>query len=325
MTLRFSIIIPTFNEAEDIAATLDALLELDYPNYEVLVVDESRDDTPEIVGAYQRRDERIRYVRQTRHTGRSAGRNQGILAAEGEVVVVLNADVNLPVDFLHRIARHYQDGADYVLVESSVANVDWLLPRYVQAIHQRYYGPDTPVDMNWSEGFSCRRAAAIDAGLLPEGLLSDSDELLLPLVAGEDGWFGENLQAKGYRKVFDRSIVVTHVVPTRLRPFLRQRFGRGHGSGQIWVLRDGFSVQALFWLAFRLTLEKIVTSLLGLPMLWHGWQLAKQSPRGMTDLLPFTAAYYLESWANLLGIWHSYRAFRRIGRVALGQETRHAV
>jgi glycosyltransferase involved in cell wall biosynthesis len=52
--MRFSIIIPTYNEERDIAATLEALLGLDYPDREIIVVDDSSDRTPEIVGGYAR-------------------------------------------------------------------------------------------------------------------------------------------------------------------------------------------------------------------------------------------------------------------------------
>src|SRR5208337_3249476 len=52
--MRFSIIIPTCNEERDIAATLEALLGLDYPDWEIVVLDDSSDRTPEIVGGYAR-------------------------------------------------------------------------------------------------------------------------------------------------------------------------------------------------------------------------------------------------------------------------------
>ncbi|MEY4223050.1 MAG: hypothetical protein RL334_1692 [Chloroflexota bacterium] len=49
---RFSIIVPTRNEAADIAATLRALLALEHAAFEVLVVDDSTDGTREIVRGF---------------------------------------------------------------------------------------------------------------------------------------------------------------------------------------------------------------------------------------------------------------------------------
>lgn len=308
----FTIVIPTFNEADDIATTLDSLVALDYPDYEVLVIDESRDETPAIVQAYTASNPRVRYVRQSRFTGRAAGRNQGILDARGNVVVILNADVSLPRDFLSRLVPHYAAGADYVLVESAVSNTGDLFPRFVLASHANQYGNDTRVRMNWTEGFSCRRQAAIDAGLLPEGYAA-ADDRRAPLVAGEDGWFGERLEDLGYTKVFDREIVVTHVMPHKLRSFFRNRVGRGHGSVQIAVLRDGLGRSQLAAQTATVVLATVFGTLLVLPVLYRGWERARYSPRGLADWLPFTWAYIVESWANMLGHLHGFGEVLRTG------------
>ena len=303
--LRFSIIIPTFNEAADIGKTLDSLLTLDYSEYEILVVDESTDQTYEIVQSYS--SERVRYMRQTRGSGRAAARNQGILAASGEIVLLLNADVRLPQDFLHRLSEHYQSGIDYLLVESEISNTKHLLPRYLQSQHMFYYGDQLQqINMNWTEGFSCRRTAAIDVGLVPEGQV-------VPLVAGEDGWFGERLQEYGYRKLFDREVLVEHIAPKHLREFLEQRVGRGHGVGQLWVIRNGISQRRLVWQAIGHTVIRVIATVAVVPMLWHAWRYANYSPLGWRDFVPFVGIYLLESWANLIGIWLSYIELRSAG------------
>ena len=99
--MKFSIIIPTYNEAGDIVATLEALLGLDYGDKEIIVVDDSTDQTPEIVRRYVDRGVRLIHPG---GGGRCEARNIGIREAAGEVVVVLNADVRLPADFLQRVA-----------------------------------------------------------------------------------------------------------------------------------------------------------------------------------------------------------------------------
>lgn len=303
----FSVIIPTLNEAEDIGQTLESLLALDYSEYEVLVVDESTDRTFEITQSYT--SDKVRYIRQTRGSGRAAARNQGIIAASGEIVIILNADVRLPQDFLSCLTRHYQAGADYVLVESEVSNTEYLLPRYAQAQHSFFYSGEKTINMNWTEGFSCRREAAIDVGLIPEGQG-------MPLVAGEDGWFGERLHAAGYCKVFDHELLVTHVAPTQLRAFFEQRVGRGHGSGQMWISRSGVSLRILGHRAILHTLLRVVSTAVFIPVLWHAWRYSGCSPRGRRDFVPFSAVYLLESWANLFGIWRSYFELRRTGVIS---------
>ena len=290
----FTIIVPTYNEENDIGITLQTLSALEYSNFDVLVIDDSTDNTPEIVGTFV--DERIKYVRQTRGYGRSAARNQGILVAKGDVVVILNADVHLSSDFLGRLDKHYQQGADYVLVESQVTNIEMLFPRYIQSQHRLYYGPDTKVNMNWTEGFSCRRSAAIAVGLFPEG--RDA-----PLVAGEDGWFGELLEDNGYTRVFDRSILVGHIMPTDPIEFFMQRVGRGQGVTQIWYQRDNISRIALLLRTLKQTFFVSSNVFFGIPIVRQSWRLLRHSPRRFNDFIPFLLAAGLESAANVIGMW----------------------
>ena len=290
----FSIVMPTHNEERDIGITLQSLSSLEYSNFDVLVVDDSSDSTPEIVKTFI--DERFRYVRQTRGVGRSAARNQGILVAKGDVIVILNADVHLPADFLVSLDKHYQQGADYVLVESQVTNVEMLFPRYIQSQHRLYYGPDTKVNMNWTEGFSCRRSAAISVGLFPEGISA-------PLVAGEDGWFGELLEDNGYKRVFDRSILVSHIMPADLSKFFTQRVGRGQGVAQIWYQRDNISRIELLLRATKQTFFALLGICFVVPIARHSYRFSRHSPRRLNDFIPFLWAVGLESVANVIGIW----------------------
>lgn len=59
--MKFSIVVPTYNEERDIASTLDRLVALDWSDYEVLVVDDSIDRTPDIVLTYA--DQGVRLIR----------------------------------------------------------------------------------------------------------------------------------------------------------------------------------------------------------------------------------------------------------------------
>jgi cellulose synthase/poly-beta-1,6-N-acetylglucosamine synthase-like glycosyltransferase len=299
-----SIIIPTYNEAADIRATLDSLVALDYDDYEVLVVDASRDATPEIVVSYP--SPKVRLILQSRGRGRAAARNEGILAARGEIIIILNADVCLPQDFIQRILPHYEAGADYMLVESRVTNTQFAMPRYVQALHEFHYParPDVEARMNWTEGFSCRREAALKVGLIPEGKAS-------PLVAGEDGWFGEKLAEAGHKKVFDHSIVVTHVMPADFREFWHQREGRGQGTPQVWSGRDGWSLSRITRNVLLLSIPIGLGLLIPIPHLWRAWRLSAFSPRGRADWLVFAVLGWIESAANLMGLYKGLRELQR--------------
>lgn len=301
-----SIVIPTYNEAADIRDTLDSLMALDYADYEVLVVDASRDATPQIVQTYP--PERVRLIRQSRGRGRAAARNEGLLAARGGIVIILNADVRLPRDFITRLLPHYNAGADYVLVESRVTNVEHATARYVQALHEHHYParPEVEAQMNWTEGFSCRRDAAIAVGLIPEGYP-------VPLVAGEDAWFGYKLAEAGYRKILDRSILVTHIMPPDLRSFWHQRVGRGQGVPQIWHMRHGWSLWRItFWVVWLCSLTGLAL-LFPLPSLYRCWKLCQYSPRHTADLPVLVVLDWLTSAANVWGLIAGVRELWQAG------------
>jgi GT2 family glycosyltransferase/PAS domain-containing protein len=84
---RISVVVCTYNGSRTIRECLDGLSRLDYPDYELIVVDNgSTDDTTSIVGAYP-----VRLIR-TEATGLSDARNTGLGAATGEIVAYLDDD-----------------------------------------------------------------------------------------------------------------------------------------------------------------------------------------------------------------------------------------
>lgn len=294
--MNFSIVVPTYNEANDIAATLVSLVALDWPDFEILVVDDSTDRTPEIVRSFEKQG--VRLIRPVKREGRCGARNSGILESSGEVVVILNADVHLPVDFLRRIAPHYYQGADYVLVRSVIENIDDLFARYVESVGLYDFYGENPQPMEWTEGFSCRRQMAIDAGLFPTGYA-------VPLCAGEDGVFGDNLRKLGARKLIDLNIVCTHIAPASLSEYWYIRKGRGQGCPQVRRFLQGWSFGRI---ATRATLRVMRTSVMTitlLPMLCLCYRYAKKSPRGLSDILPFCWAWFIEQVAFSAGEWKS--------------------
>ena len=98
---KFSIIIPTYNEENDIRGTLESLLELTYKNKEIIIVDDSNDNTPNIIREYS--EQGVKLVIPELRRGRCEARNIGIRESIGDILVILNADVILPNDFLEKI------------------------------------------------------------------------------------------------------------------------------------------------------------------------------------------------------------------------------
>lgn len=102
--MRFSIVIPTYNRAEELQATLGSLSTLrSCAAWEVLVVDNnSQDGTRDVVTqAAGRFPVELRYLLE-REQGRSAALNAGIRESRGEIVVTTDDDVRVEADWLDR-------------------------------------------------------------------------------------------------------------------------------------------------------------------------------------------------------------------------------
>ncbi len=84
---RISVVVCSYNGARTIRDALEGLRRLDYPNYDVIVVDDgSTDDTAAIASQYD-----VRLIR-TANRGLSSARNTGLAAATGEIVAYLDDD-----------------------------------------------------------------------------------------------------------------------------------------------------------------------------------------------------------------------------------------
>src|SRR5713101_6051609 len=92
-----SIIVCSYNGGKTLATCLDSLGKLNYPEYEVILVDDgSTDDTAYIAARFPR----VRYIHQSNH-GLSHARNTGAAAAKGEVFAYTDSDCMADVDWLY--------------------------------------------------------------------------------------------------------------------------------------------------------------------------------------------------------------------------------
>ncbi|MCX7887698.1 MAG: glycosyltransferase, partial [Verrucomicrobiae bacterium] len=94
---KVSVVVASYNGARTLPACLESLLRLNYPDYEVILVDDgSTDETAQIAARYPA----VRTVHQP-NLGLSAARNTGILASTGEIVAFTDSDCRADEDWLH--------------------------------------------------------------------------------------------------------------------------------------------------------------------------------------------------------------------------------
>jgi teichuronic acid biosynthesis glycosyltransferase TuaG len=88
-----SIVTPAFKAGRFVGDAIRSVIEQDYPQWEMLIVDDcSPDDTCERVEEWAQRDSRVRLIRQVSNGGPYAARNTGLANSSGRYVAFLDSD-----------------------------------------------------------------------------------------------------------------------------------------------------------------------------------------------------------------------------------------
>lgn len=300
---KISIIIPTYNEEKDILQTLKSIHDLDYDNFEVLIIDDSTDSTPDIINNYKSR--KINYYRPNKRAGRCEARNIGVKRSKGEILIILNADVFLPRNFIKKIIKHYEDGADYVLVESEVRNINSMYARYVDCQHKydRFIKQNSNAWM-WTEGFSIKKESILKTSLFPSGYS-------VPIVAGEDARFGKELIDLKLKKKLDLNITVKHNAPSDFSEFWNIRKGRGQGTPQIRRFLDKWSFARIFFMEVLKISIRLLSLITLLPNLISSlmWSFHSNKKYRTLDSFRFFYCKVIEDFAT------SYGAFSMLKKI----------
>jgi hypothetical protein len=189
-----TVVIPTYNRADLLGEAIDSVLAQEWPELELLVVDDgSTDETPEVLAGY---GDRVRVIRQE-NAGESAARNTGIHAATHELVALLDSDDYwLPGKLERQLALFSQDPAPdvtftaYTRIGDVAEEEDIVLDHWEgtqeDALEQLLLG----CRINTSTALG-RRSAFIDAGLYDTSLRCAQDY---------DLWL--RIAARGYRTAY---------------------------------------------------------------------------------------------------------------------------
>lgn len=125
--MKISIITATYNSAATVSDTLESVLRQNYKNYELIIKDGgSKDDTLEICRSYEHAfDGRMKII-SCPDKGLYDAMNQGIKAATGDVVGILNSDdFYTSFDVLMAIARQFERTPEIDAVYGDIHYVDW--------------------------------------------------------------------------------------------------------------------------------------------------------------------------------------------------------
>jgi glycosyltransferase involved in cell wall biosynthesis len=111
-SVKISVIIPTYGREEPLKDSINDVLKEDYPNFEVLVIDQTNNHQPEINSYLEQlhKEQKIRWFKLD-WASLPGARNYGIRRATGDIVLFIDDDIQLPLGYLQAHADNYQNQA----------------------------------------------------------------------------------------------------------------------------------------------------------------------------------------------------------------------
>lgn len=230
-----SVLIPAFNEAKVIEASVARILDSRHVKLEVVVIDDgSTDGTSDIVSEKFSNDPRVRLLTLA-NGGKARAINAGLALATGEVVVALDADTHFEPETIAKLARWFADekvGA--VAGNAKVGNrinliTRWQALEYITAqnLERRALAALDCITVVPGAVGAWRRSALIELGGFPVDTLAEDQDLTIAM------------QKAGYRAIFDADAIAWTEAPDTVRGLAKQRFRWSFGTLQcLWKHAD---------------------------------------------------------------------------------------
>jgi glycogen(starch) synthase len=232
--LTASVVINTFNRADSLGVTLDALTLLDYPQFEVIVVNgPSTDRTSEVLASW---GTRIKTV-QTDQRNLSISRNLGIAAASGEIVAFIDDDAYPDPAWLDCIAAAYD--------RDEIAGAGGPVYDHTGVTFQTFYTVSDRSGTSWNEW---------PPMVNPTDVLNHPYSLIYPSLLGTNSSFRRRhlIEIGGFDEEFDyyldetdvciRLIDRGYVIRALDQGFVYHKFLASHLRTETRVLRNRYSV-----------------------------------------------------------------------------------
>jgi biofilm PGA synthesis N-glycosyltransferase PgaC len=224
-----SVIIPAYCEQDVIGQSIRGVLGLDYPRFELIVVnDGSTDHTVDKVRPYLK-DARVRLLDKKVNEGKAMALNDAVMCAQGELVLIMDADAVPDRKLLRTMVPHFRWGrVGAVAGNPRVRNTANLLSRLQAIEFSSVIGLMRRAQRIWGRVMCVsgvvgmfRKSAIIDAGLFTPGMATEDIDLT---------W---KLQTKFYDIRYEPAALVWMIVPENVSVWWKQRCRWALGLGQV--------------------------------------------------------------------------------------------
>ena len=220
ISYKYSFILPIYNPGKSLITALKCYENLFYKNFEIILVDDSSENTFDKMHLEILKIESLRYFHRKKKEGLDAAFNFGIKKSTGDIIVMATDD-NLPKNnFLNDLNKIYNEGFDFVIGRSKVLNSDNIFALYQSCYenhnyNKKYFKP------HWSEGFSVKKKCIESVGLYED----------IGIDGGNDNMLSEKLERK-YKVKRDFNLIMHHRAPDNFRELFDQQIQRGSAGPQ---------------------------------------------------------------------------------------------
>jgi cellulose synthase/poly-beta-1,6-N-acetylglucosamine synthase-like glycosyltransferase/peptidoglycan/xylan/chitin deacetylase (PgdA/CDA1 family)/spore germination protein YaaH len=272
-----SIIIPAYKEEAVIVKTIKSLLNSDYRNYEIVVVDDgSPDRTSEVVKENFEDEPRVLLLTKA-NGGKAEALNYGLRYANGEIIVALDADTVFPPHAIAALAhRFYDPQIGAIAGNAKVGNRINIITRW-QALE---YVTSQNLDRRAFASLNCITVVPGAVGAWRRSLLEQVGGFASDTLA-EDQDLTIKVRKLGYKIGYEEDAVAWTEAPDTVRALSKQRFRWSFGTLQcMWKHRDalfrpkygalGFVAMPNVWI-FQV-LFPLVSPVMDLMLLWSAFQ-----------------------------------------------------
>lgn len=251
--LPISIIVPAYNEEVTIQKCLHTLLQLDYPLYEILVVDDgSTDHTLELVQSFT--DPRVKIISQP-NQGKAHALNTGINHVQNEFIITVDADTTLHKDALRYIAKRFSFDHELGAIAGNV-KVD-PEPGVLNALQAAEYTLGINLIRKTQSMLGCvmivpgpiaalRKAAIEQAGYFSEDTFAEDFDITMQILKD------------GYKIQYEDHALAYTDAPKNLEDLLKQRRRWYRGMIQVLMKHRNMFLRPKFGMA----------GIIGVPSLW---------------------------------------------------------
>jgi biofilm PGA synthesis N-glycosyltransferase PgaC len=226
-----SILIPCYNEGENVRETIGILEEQHYPNFEIIAInDGSKDNTLEILHELAEKYSNLRVVNLATNQGKAMGLRTAALLAKSEILVCIDGDALLSPDAVGWMVRHFQENPNVGAVTGNprIRNRSTLLGRIQVGEFSAIVGMIKRAQRSYGKVFTVsgviaafRKTALHNVGYWSNDMITEDIDI---------SW---KLQLAGWTIRFEPNALCWVLMPETLNGLWKQRVRWSQGGSEV--------------------------------------------------------------------------------------------